>query len=316
MNIEFKKFTSLENHYQQKTVQLAEYFGFDKQSYIVTSKIHGANFSFWVTKENNEVIIKCAKRSGWIEEGEKFFNYKLVLEKYRQHLVELFKYCEDTHDAKSVVLFGELFGGNIQSGMCYPLEQDFVAFDLHIDEKPVNKVVSRALISDFKIQTVPFIGIYESLQDALMVNESHTSLLMRECFDGKEEHEEEEGIVIEPITPTWFPNGSRVYFKKKTKRFLEKGGNKINKPKEELPKELESVLLTSFEYITEPRFNAVCSKIGEVGIKDIGKVMGLMTKDILEDMCRDEVSTPDNKKFMKLLQTEVMNFIRPLLLQK
>ena len=88
----------------------------------------------------------------------------------------------------------------------------------------------------------------------------------------------------------------------------------VQKPKEELPSELEGILLQSFEYITKPRFEAVVSKIGEVNIKDIGKVMGLMTKDILEDMAKDELETPENKKFMKLLQTQVQTFIRPILL--
>ena len=56
-------------------------------------------------------------------------------------------------------------------------------------------------------------------------------------------------------------------------------------------------------------------QIGEVTIKDIGKVMGFMTKDILEDMEKDSLIIPENKKFMKLLQQEVQNFIRPILLQ-
>ena len=75
------------------------------------------------------------------------------------------------------------------------------------------------------------------------------------------------------------------------------------------------MLTQAFEYITEPRYSAVTSKIGEVTIKDIGKVMGFMTKDILEDMEKDSLIIPENKKFMKLLQQEVQNFIRPILLQ-
>ena len=38
-------------------------------------------------------------------------------------------------------------------------------------------------------------------------------------------------------------------------------------------------------------------------------------KDILEDMEKDSLIIPENKKFMKLLQQEVQNFIRPILLQ-
>ena len=315
---EFKKFPSLENTYQVKPIQIAEELGFDKEQYIVTEKVHGANFSFWVYKDlkSGKIDIKCAKRSGWIEDGEKFFNYKLVLEKYRPMLEKL---RDDQLD--DFVMYGEMYGGNIQSGMCYKLEQDFVAFDMRwINEDgslslPLSKLKVLTLDEYYNIPVTPLIGVYDSFEEALSVEESFTSKLIRENFDGAEKHKEAEGVVIEPVIPKWFPNGSRVYFKKKTKRFLEKGGNKIHKPVENLPKELEGVLTQAFEYITEPRYSAVTSKIGEVTIKDIGKVMGFMTKDILEDMEKDSLIIPENKKFMKLLQQEVQNFIRPILLQ-
>lgn len=313
---EFKKFPSLENTYQVKPIQIAEELGFDKEQYIVTEKVHGANFSFHVYRTEEGVRVKCAKRTGFIEDDEKFFNYKPVLEKYENSLIYLY----DNVLYNDFILYGELFGGNIQSGMPYPEKQDFVAFDLCVKQEelflPVNKL---NLYSDtFKkssIPVVPLLGLFNSLQEALLFNECFVSNLTRESFDGKDEHKEAEGVVIEPVVPKWFPNGSRVYFKKKTKRFLEKGGNKLPKPKEDLPKDLEGILIQSFEYITEPRYAAVTSKIGEVTIKDIGKVMGFMTKDILEDMEKDSLIIPENKKFMKLLQQEVQNFIRPILLQ-
>jgi Rnl2 family RNA ligase len=325
INKEFKKFPSLENTYQTKPIQIAEELGLDKQQYIVTEKVHGANFSFWMTEEHltvegiglcSTVVIKCAKRSGWIEDDEKFFNYRPVLEKYRDSLERLYYHLSGTYGCNEVVVFGELYGGNIQSGMCYKEDQDFIAFDMKTDDVPVDKLSMFNDLQTYEIPCVPLLGKFDTLQEALTSNESFDSLLMREGFDGEEKHKEAEGVVIEPVQPSWFPNGSRVYFKKKTKRFLEKGGNKIKKEPETLPKELESILLTSFEYINEPRFQAVCSKIGEVTIKDIGKVMGLMTQDILLDMQKDEIEIPENKKFMKLLQTEVQTFIRPILLQK
>ena len=317
MSIEFKKFPSLENTYQSKPITLVEDLGLHNQQYIVTEKVHGANFSFHVYRSEEGIEIKCAKRSGFIEQGEKFFNYSSVLEKYKEALINIHENVLD----KDFILYGELFGGNIQSGMCYTLEQDFVAFDICVKQEdiylPLNKLnVFDDSFKKYGIPTTPIVGIFNSLNEALQVQEVFESKLLREDFDGKEEHKEAEGVVIEPVIPSWFPNGSRVYFKKKTKRFLEKGGNKIKKAPEELPKDLEGILTQAFEYITEPRFNTVVSKIGEVTIKDIGKVMGLMTKDVLEDMEKDELEIPDNKKFMKLLQTEVQNFIRPILLSK
>ena len=117
--------------------------------------------------------------------------------------------------------------------------------------------------------------------------------------------------------------GERVYIKKKTKRFLEKGKNKIEKPKVSLNEALSKLLETSLEYINENRFNAVVSKEGEVSIKMIGKIAGLMTQDIVVDIIKDgdienleslgEVS--EVKKFKQTLHGEVIIFIRPLLLK-
>ena len=289
--------------------------------------VHNSNFSFIITEESvitenvgevSTVNIRCAKRTGLIEDGEKFFNYKPVLEKYRKGLEDLFKYCQDTSNAKVVTLFGELFGGNIQKGMCYSLEQDFVAFDLVVDGTPKDKNIAFGILMNFKIPTTPVIGIYDSLQDALEVNESFTSKLIRDGFDGDDEHKEAEGVVIEPCQPSHTKNGSRVYLKKKTKRFLEKSGKPNIKHKivEALPQEVLDVLMTACMYITKPRFEAVCSKIGEVTVNDIGKVTGLTTKDIIDDMVKDGLVIPESKQFHKLLQKEVMTFVRPLLLLK
>ena len=289
--------------------------------------VHNSNFSFIITEESvitkdvgevSTINIRCAKRTGLIEDGEKFFNYKPVLEKYRKGLEDLFKYHQDTRNAKVVTVFGELFGGNIQKGMCYSLEQDFVAFDLVVDGTPKEKNIAFDILMNFKIPTTPVIGIYDSLQDALEVNESFTSKLIRDGFDGDDEHKEVEGIVIEPCQPSYTKNGSRVYLKKKTKRFSEKSGKPNIKHKivEALPQEVLDVLMTACMYITKPRFEAVCSKIGEVTINDIGKVTGLTTKDIIDDMVKDGLVIPESKQFHKLLQKEVMTFVRPLLLLK
>ena len=72
MTKQFTKFPSLENTYRQKEIDKILMMNI-KDKWVVTEKVHGANFSFWVYKDSDsgKVDIKCAKRSGWIEEGEK-----------------------------------------------------------------------------------------------------------------------------------------------------------------------------------------------------------------------------------------------------
>ena len=323
---EFTKFPSLENTYRQKEIDKIVMMEI-KDKWVVTEKVHGANFSFWVYKnvETKEIDIKCAKRSGWIEEDEKFFNYKSVLEKYRPMLEKL---RGDVLD--NFVIYGELFGGNIQSGMCYSLEQDFVAFDMRwINEDgslgwALDKLTMLTLKDDYNLPVTPLIGVYDTFEEALAVEESFTSKLIRQDFDGKEEHKETEGIVIEPNNAVYEPNGSRVYLKKKTKRFLEKGGKANIKHKvpmllqESVQLKLDEALL----FLNNNRFDSVVSKIGEVSIKDIGKVMGLLTQDIVVDMEKDLEQSVDlwfetkgeKQLFMKNLQKVVQDFVKPILL--
>ena len=326
MTKQFTKFPSLENTYRQKEIDKILMMDI-KDKWVVTEKVHGANFSFWVYKdlESGKIDIKCAKRSGWVEEGEKFFDYKSVLDKYRPMLENL---RSDLLD--DFVIYGELYGGNVQSGMCYSLEQDFVAFDMRwINEDgslslPLNKLTTFTLEKDYNIPVTPLIGVYESFEEALSVEESFTSKLIRDDFDGAEKHKEVEGIVIEPDTAAYEPNGSRVYLKKKTKRFLEKGGkpNVKHKSPVVLQESVKIKLEEALVFLNRNRFDSVVSKIGEVSIKDIGKVMGLLTQDIVVDMEKDLEQPVDSwfetkgekQLFMKNLQKTVQDFVKSILL--
>ena len=68
----------------------------------------------------------------------------------------------------TLVVYGELFGGNIQSGMCYTLEQDFVAFDVVGSNDGEFQVISKdimfELLEPYGIPTTPIIGIYQALK--------------------------------------------------------------------------------------------------------------------------------------------------------
>lgn len=320
--MEFKSFGSLDNHYRESLIHQARAMGLENVLYLVTEKIHGANFSFHVNiVDSMAVEVKPANRSAFIEDTSAFYGCTLVVERYISQvkaLAERFSYLHKKANAV-VVVYGELYGGNVQRGMPYKKEKDFAAFDLTVDGVPVNKILLISACDSVGLPFVPVIGAKTSLTEALEVNEAFDSLFTHTDFNG--ENKEAEGIVIEPVSPEYFNSESRVYFKKKTKRFLEKGGNKIKKPKVILTEDLQGIFDEALEYVTENRFNSVVSKIGEVTIKDIGRVAGLMTQDLLEDMQKDGVENPDEagsllevKHFMHALQKTVMDFIRPVLL--
>ena len=323
---EFKKFNSLENSYRENFIHKIREQGYEDEEYIITEKLHGANYSFTVVVEGGIVVsVIPAKRSGYIHSDEKFYNHRPVYEKYVDKVSNL-ALCllKDKNMSDGVVtVYGELYGGNIQGGMAYPLEQDFAGFDITINGTPIDKRKAFSLMNEYEIPTVPVLGVAPSLSDSLVHNESFVTNLLRDGFDVANQQSEAEGIVIEPVNPRYLTTGERVYIKKKTKRFLEKGKNKIEKPKVGLNESLSKLLETSLEYINENRFNAVVSKEGEVSIKMIGKVAGLMTQDIVVDIIKDEDienleslgEVSEVKKFKQTLHGEVISFIRPLLLK-
>ncbi len=66
--MEFKKYNSIENAYQKVVLEQIIIHGFEKETYVVQEKVHGANFSFFTDGKE----VKIAKRTDFIEENEMF----------------------------------------------------------------------------------------------------------------------------------------------------------------------------------------------------------------------------------------------------
>ena len=82
--MEFKKYNSIENSYQDDFISSIIEQGFGDLEYVVQEKIHGANLSFITDGKS----ILSAKRTELILDNEEFFNSKIVLEKYRESVLE------------------------------------------------------------------------------------------------------------------------------------------------------------------------------------------------------------------------------------
>lgn len=301
--MEFHKFSSLDNTYRTNLLEKIQYEGKDGGLWMATEKIHGANFSFWC--DGTEV--KVASRTQFVDGT--FFNCQAVINKYSDSVMSLFKLLNGEH--KELVIYGELFGGNIQKEVEYG-EKDFRAFDLSLDGVVQSKLNQRAWCEGVGILNAPFIHA-GTFAECLGLSNTFKSTLTPE---GYEEENTSEGLVIEPVEPAWFNNGSRIYFKNKTESFSEKK----RKPKENVIFELsdeESELMNELlTYNTTQRVSNVISKIGVVTNKDFGRILGLTTQDLLEEFTKDAEQDPkviaqDNwKQFLKLLQAEVGKTVR------
>jgi len=101
-----------------------------------------------------------------------------------------------------------------------------------------------------------------------------------------------EGVVIRPVATTYLSNGARVLLKSKNARFAEKKAVKKRAPKlfvgPSYSESLNNLLEVIEEYVTENRLNNVVSKIGQIAVpKDTGRLIGLFSKDILDDFLKE-----------------------------
>ena len=117
---------------------------FTKTDWVVTEKVHGANFCF-VT---DGVSVRCAKRKRLLKQGESFFHYQSVLNRVQKQIQAAFFLVRERYSTiKWVMIYGELFGGGyphpdvnaeanvqlVQTGVYYSPTIDFYAFDIAFD---------------------------------------------------------------------------------------------------------------------------------------------------------------------------------------
>lgn len=148
--MKFIKFPSLNNVSSAMSVQRVENAGLTASNvqWMVTEKIHGANFGIY----SDGVQIKSAKRTGFVEGGENFFDSRRVVEDHSPIIKNLAKTIleslrsavrvsinKDIVGSPYTIVYGELFGGSIQKNMPYQEKQDFCIFDFVIVLDDVNK---------------------------------------------------------------------------------------------------------------------------------------------------------------------------------
>ena len=242
-----------------------------------------------------------------------FYDYPELLERYKGKVLALVKDVFSRHeDVKSVNVFGEMFGGTyphkdvqpnrkltiIQKGVCYTPEHEFYGFDIYVinDEGgrflPVDEVNELFGKHGFFYARTLFRG---SLIECLKYPNAFESKIAEWLGLPTIEDNICEGVVIRPVVPMYLRNGSRVLIKNKNERFSEKKSvktrNKLFAEPVPYSEALKTLLPEAEAYVTENRLANVVSHIGEVHFpKDFGKVMGLFSKDVLDDFLKEHGS--------------------------
>ena len=315
----FKKYVSIENSYQKKTINKIIESGLSGGDWVVTEKIHGANFGLRV----EGAVITMQKRTSDLKLTDNFYNSDSVYKKHSDHILSLGMHIQETKNrytrknypdenhrlVKSVTFFGEIFGGRyphddvksvinqtkVQNGVWYCPTNEFYLFDImvtFVDESyaylPYKEMMDYIDLifpdkPSFLVSQPLFIG---SFTEALAYeNEFNTTIPGLLDLPDIEDNVCE-GTVIKPHADERFlGNGSRVILKNKNKTFAERTNTKPPKIhiEEVITPEMQAEIDIVASFINANRLRNVLSKIGPVENKDFGKIMKDFNADIKED---------------------------------
>ncbi len=310
--MEFKKYNSIENSYQEDFISAIINQGFGGLDYVVQEKVHGANLSFITDGQN----ILSAKRTELIADSEQFYNSKLVQDNYKEKNLALYADVSKQFGTKTVTIFGEIFGGGyphpdipkddnaklVQRGIYYCPANDFFAYDILIDgEKYLDVEIASGLFEKFGFVYAKTL-FKGSLHDCLAFSNEFKTTIPSEYGLPQLDGNICEGVVIRPIQPSFLRTGSRVLIKNKNEKWAENNNfidkailSKLLHEGEELSEEASFLCEEVYKLITQNRLTNLISKIGDVNPKrDLGKVLGLYNKDALTDFFKTYKEQYDN----------------------
>jgi Rnl2 family RNA ligase len=278
--------------YERIAESLERWIGDDEAAYralahaewIVTEKIHGANFCL-VT---DGVEIRAAKRKAFLDTDEDFFGHRALLERSADAVRQIFALAR-ARDPRIVraQIHGELFGGGyphpdvpadpaaqpVQTGCFYSPTIQLCAFDLRLFRAGVaegeyaDHDEASALFAEaglFHARAL-FRGSYEDAIAFPIGFESHVPALLGlpPIADNKAE-----GVVIKPVRPVVVPRraGSiRPVIKRKIPEFSE-DARFHQAEKWAAPVvtggALEQLLWEVYPLVTEARLDSAVSKVG------------------------------------------------------
>ncbi len=274
-----------------------------KTKWVVTEKIHGANFSISYSSST----IKFAKRTGYLGDGEWFYNYHLIKSKLEKNVEKISQILAKN----TFVVYGELFGGfypedpntfdraqrineqgvsvlpvelrAIQEGIYYSPDIQYCVFDIGI----VNPAGSIEFV-DYT-QVISCIEQTELLYAKPLAIDTFANVIkyptqwnstIPESLGLKPMKPNTniaEGIVCKPVCGDKITDGNRCIIKIKNTQFKE-----ITE-EFDLTQVSKSWHFVLGNLICQNRLNAVLSKISQLNKSNAQEVIGAMCEDVWED---------------------------------
>ncbi|RLD64342.1 MAG: hypothetical protein DRJ01_01095 [Bacteroidetes bacterium] len=287
--MEFKRWNSIENHYQTAILNRFSESNPDLKNADVeiTEKIHGANFSILGTPDGE---IRFASRNGFLEPDAKFYDYQNLF-KQREYveLIDFIKVlAEET--GTDIQVYGELYGGGVQKGVFYGTDKYFRWYSLRVNGLIVSPKEADKYLILFQHLKVPVIGVFNVGGDLIKfideVDTKFRSKLTPEEYEGDNICE---GVVIVSHERVFYNQSSLFLVKKKNDEFKDKA----HKPKRDrqvkvVPENIQEMIDEALTYVNENRTNDLFSKIGVMeSMKDASKFAKEYFNDLFIDFEKD-----------------------------
>ena len=312
----FKKYDKITNTYDNKHVKGVK-MALESQNiedlWLITEKIHGANFASYVKGNDDYMddsiyLYQYASRNNLLTDNESdaFYNFKSIKDETTVKMCELYKsiYDGSIKVVEEIIVYGELFGGGyehsevpklnqsrVQKGVQYCPDLHFKVFDIYIryddsSNEFMNPAYLNKICYDVGVDRIvprfhgtldECIAYENDFDSGIYLDYDLPSVGVNVC----------EGVVIKPIEPFYDNRGNRAIFKNKNDKFKEIAGERKNKVRKvvELSDEDQEQFNLIDRYVTMNRLNNLESKIGELEeAKQIGQFIKGMSLDVIEDL--------------------------------
>ncbi|NVM01834.1 MAG: RNA ligase [Candidatus Helarchaeota archaeon] len=291
----------------------SDYSLFNKTKWVVTEKIHGANFCI----HTDGKTIKFAKRKKILPEEEDFFGHISLKEYLGPKILKLFALIKEINEKiVQISVYGELFGGEyphpevppnpniqaIQTGIYYSPNIELCIFDIAFTDGSGNRdYLDFNLLENFCKQlslffTEPlFIGKFnEAINYKLGFKTSIPRKLGYPPLKNVEN--KAEGIVIKPYKSFFITTNKgelRPVLKKKIPEFSEDKRyqqarkwdySQQYKKKQKIKVDEKFLENEVIPLITRQRLNNAISKVGKLTKKNKKKIRNELTEDVLETL--------------------------------
>lgn len=301
---EFSGYEKMPNSLKKLGLSEKDFSEMEKLKWVVTEKVHGANFSF--SYENG--TLRFAKRKDYLQWNDDFFGFQLVVNKLENNILRLFEQLSSDIVGEKYMVYGELFGGKyphpevdpiadlqaIQTGVYYTPGIAFCAFDIAIENESGSKYyldyeTAVGYFEQFRIfyakplligkfaEAMNFnIRINSTIPKALQLPELQDNLI--------------EGVVIKPYNQV--DQNRRPIVKLKNPEFDEE--EKFHEAEKwsfvpnvsSRTEDLSFIVAELRNYITQNRLQSAISKIGTLDRTNPLRVADIKT-EFLEDVIVD-----------------------------